>query len=69
VQRIYIELAIKNEPNNPEIRFIRLSIQKKAPKFLGYHSHIEADVLFLKKHRNEIDSEVVQKLINDLLND
>lgn len=38
-----IENAIKAEPNNVEIRFIRLSIQENTPKFLKYKANINED--------------------------
>ena len=42
-----INQAVLNEPDNPEIRFIRYSIQSKAPAFLGYNTEIENDLDFL----------------------
>jgi hypothetical protein len=42
-----IEKAIKNEPNNPEYRYLRLLVQLNAPFFLSYNSKIDSDVLFL----------------------
>lgn len=38
-----IEKAIETDSNNPEIRFLRLSIQLKAPGFLFYYSEIDSD--------------------------
>ncbi len=38
-----LELAIKNEPNNIELRHIRLMIQANAPSFLGYNKEIDQD--------------------------
>lgn len=62
-----IEQAINKEPGNVEIRFIRLSIQKHAPIFLGYHTNIQEDRDFIIKHRNDAASEVLQKNIEALL--
>ncbi|HOI32293.1 MAG: hypothetical protein PHG67_02250 [Bacteroidales bacterium] len=42
-----IELALKLDSLNSEIRFIRFSIQSRAPAFLGYHDDIEKDLAFL----------------------
>jgi len=39
----WIENAVKSEPNNIEIRLIRLSIQENAPKILNYKKNIEED--------------------------
>ena len=62
-----IEQAIKQQPNNVELRFIRLSVQVNAPTFLGYHSHIEKDKEFIIKNRKQIQSEIVNRNIDLLL--
>ncbi len=61
-----IEKAIETEPNNLELRFIRLSIQKNAPGFLGYKSNLKEDTEFIKENRNQIESEIVQQNIETL---
>jgi hypothetical protein len=38
-----LEEAVKAGPRNPEIHFLRLATQVKAPSFLGYHKNIKAD--------------------------
>lgn len=38
-----LEMALKNDPNNLEIRLIRLSIQENSPKILNYKSNIDED--------------------------
>lgn len=38
-----IEKAIKKQPDNAEIRMLRLSIQTAAPGFLGYRSNLDED--------------------------
>lgn len=38
-----LEKAIKNDPENIELRFLRLSVQLNAPVFLGYFSNIDDD--------------------------
>lgn len=38
-----LEKAVKAEPNNTEIRLIRLSIQENTPKILNYRSNIQED--------------------------
>jgi len=62
-----IESAIKKEPNNVELRFIRLSIQKNISAFLGYKSNIKEDTQFIKDNRQQITSMDVQKNIGELL--
>lgn len=39
----YLEKAIKKEPKQVELRFIRFSIQTNLPSFLGYNDHIKTD--------------------------
>lgn len=39
---------IKTNPNNVHLRYVRLVIQEKAPKILGYNKHVKEDKLFLK---------------------
>jgi len=62
-----IEKAVSADPNNAEIRFIRLSVQKNAPAFLGYNAMIKTDKNFLKTHRKKINSDEVQQKIDKLL--
>lgn len=64
-----IEQAIKKEPDNVELRFIRLSVQKNAPSFLGYKSNINEDTEFIKENRHQNGSEILQKNIETLLKD
>ena len=62
-----IELAISKEPENVEIRYIRFSVQKNAPSFLGYNSHLKGDRDFLVKNKKNINSDFLQKNIETLL--
>ncbi|GAA4775398.1 MULTISPECIES: hypothetical protein [Flavobacterium] len=38
-----LESSVKQEPNNAEIRLIRLSVQENTPKFLKYKANIDED--------------------------
>jgi hypothetical protein len=67
--KMNIERAIETEPNNVELRFIRLSIQKNAPAFLGYKSNEKEDAEFIKEHHHQIETEVLRKNIETLLKD
>jgi len=58
-----IESAIKADPNNIELRFIRLSVQKNAPAFLGYNARINEDITFINNNRQQIESEFLRKNI------
>ncbi|MCT1530497.1 hypothetical protein M3B46_05785 [Sphingobacterium daejeonense] len=62
-----IEKAIKLDPENVELRFIRLSIQKNAPSFLGYNSNINSDKEFIKSNQKTISSAIVRNNINQLI--
>ena len=59
-----IEMAVEMASDDIEIRFIRLSVQKNAPTFLGYHQQIEVDEAFIKKHKQDITSTSLLKLFN-----
>ncbi len=39
--------AVKLEPNNPEIRFLRFAVEHYVPSFLGYSEHVEKDLNYL----------------------
>ena len=45
-----LESTIKSEPNNIEIRMIRLSIQENVPAITGYRKNIKDDKKFLTEH-------------------
>lgn len=61
-----LEKAAEMKPNNIEIRFLRLSVQKNAPSFLGYNKEIEEDTDFIKTNQKSITSPSLLKLINKL---
>lgn len=63
-----IEKAVKNDSDNIEIRYVRLSIQQNCPAFLGYNKNIKEDKEFLKKNKETVTSVSLQNLINSLLN-
>ncbi len=63
-----IEKAIQKDPHNVELRFIRLSIQKNIPSFLGYKNNIETDKTFILKNMKSVESKVLHKNIQSLLN-
>ncbi len=48
-----VEFAVASEPNNIEIRLIRLSIQEKAPKIVNYNKNKKEDKDFLLEHYKE----------------
>jgi len=48
-----IEYAVANEPNNIEIRLIRLSVQENVPKIVNYRANKKEDTKFLLDHYSE----------------
>ncbi len=55
-----LENAVKRDPKNLEIRFMRYLCQEKTPKFLGYNKDLEADKKFvLTEYRNCTDEDLV----------
>lgn len=42
-----LEEIIKNNPNNAELRVIRMSVQENVPKIVGYSKNLKEDKAFL----------------------
>ncbi|GAB3932706.1 hypothetical protein GCM10028827_31130 [Mucilaginibacter myungsuensis] len=59
-----LDAAIDADPDNTELRFIRLSIQERSPKIVGYKKDIQADKAFVIKHFAQL-SPVVQDAVKD----
>ncbi|MGK6351660.1 hypothetical protein [Parapedobacter sp. DT-150] len=60
----WIEQAATAEPDNPEIRLIRLSVQEHLPKFLKYNQHIEEDRKFVQQALPSVKDEGLKAMIN-----
>jgi len=58
-----LEQCINKSPNNVELRFLRISTQKKVPKFLNYHKNIAEDTEFLKKNLNTVKEKPFKEAI------
>lgn len=63
-----IDKAAELSPNNVEIIFIRYSIQKQSPKFLGYKSHLKEDEVYLLKHLKDITNLHLKSMVHNILN-
>lgn len=61
-----IEAAVISQPDDAEIRFIRLSVQKNCPSFLGYRSNMEEDKRIIQANNNYITSALLKRMIADL---
>jgi len=59
----WIEKAVAADPNNPEIRLIRLSVQEHLPKFLKYHQHIAEDRQFVQQSLPTVKDEGLKAMI------
>ena len=42
-----LEALIKNNPNNTELRLIRMSVQENIPKIVGYNKNLKEDKTFI----------------------
>lgn len=67
VGKDYIEYAIAKEPNNVELRFIRLGIQENTPKVLKYKENIDEDKTFIIENYNEISSKNLKEHIGNYI--
>jgi len=60
----WIEQAVADDPDNAEIRLIRLSVQEHLPRFLKYNQHIEADRQFVQQALPSLKEESLKAMIN-----
>lgn len=65
--REILETAINGDSTEPELRFIRLAIQKNIPSFLGYKNDQDRDKRFLENALFTIKDDELKKLIIDEL--
>ncbi len=63
-----IDRAVKQEPQDLEARFLRYSIQKESPGFLGYKSNIKEDRAMLSRNINNVNDPVLKQMIIQILN-
>ena len=61
-----LDLIVKNNFNNIEIRFLRYCVQKQTPRFLGYNENLELDYQFIIQNI-ENQSKNLQEFINSIL--
>lgn len=58
-----LEQQLTSNPNNVELRFIRLSIQYHIPKYLGYHDDIESDKDYVMNNLYKLPDEFTKEII------
>ncbi|MFD1553715.1 hypothetical protein DNU06_10020 [Putridiphycobacter roseus] len=63
----YIDLIIQLNPNEPELRIIRYSVQSNVPAFLEYKSNLEADRNKLKSAYINSNHTPIHALIEGVL--
>lgn len=62
-----LESTVKSEPNNIEIRMIRLSIQENVPGITGYKKNIKEDKNYITAHYAEQNSALKEYLKDFIL--
>lgn len=62
-----LEMALKADPYNLELRLMRLMAQENIPKILGYHHDIEEDRNILIKGYKKIDDPDLKNFIIEYL--
>ncbi|MFD2598874.1 hypothetical protein ACFSQ3_07900 [Sphingobacterium corticis] len=62
-----LEEVIEDNPQNVELRFIRLCIQYYSPKYLGYHSEVEQDKEYVMNNLHKMTDKQTKQLIYDYL--
>lgn len=62
-----LEKSIQVDPDNIELRFLRLTIQTHMPSFLGYSESKESDKKFVVSHLEEAPSEEFKKRVRGFI--
>jgi len=62
-----LDEAARQEPDNCQIRYLRLACQVNAPSLLGYNEHIEKDKAFLHEHYTRLQDLYLKKKIEVLI--
>ena len=61
-----LEKLLASNPQNVELRLIRLSVQENMPKIVGYHKNIQEDKNFIIKNYNS-QSTVLKQYISSFV--
>jgi hypothetical protein len=69
--RQLLDEAVKKDPGNIEIRFLRFATQNNAPGFLGYNDNLDDDKTFIIKNIRKIsvirDKEIKNIMLNFII--
>ena len=63
----HLEKSIANDPQNLELRFLRLTIQTNMPAFLGYSENKEKDKAFVIENLEKAPSEEFKKRVRGFI--
>lgn len=63
-----LEKAIKADPNNTELRYLRFSVQTNLPSFLRYSGNIEEDEQFIRTHLQQLQDDDLKMRVQAYLN-
>lgn len=61
----YLEYALIKDPNNIEIRCLRLSVQENTPKFLKYSANIGEDKQFILDNYSAVTLKEVRDMVKN----
>lgn len=62
-----IEKAIESDPNNIELRMIRLSVQSNAPRITRYYKNMDEDKSFLINNIEKVSSPKLKEFIKGFM--
>ena len=63
----HLEKSIANDPQNLELRFLRLTIQTNMPSFLGYGESKQTDKVFVLQNLEKAHSEDFKKRVRNFI--
>lgn len=64
---LLLEYTVTTEPNNIEIRVIRMSIQENVPKFLKYNTNIPEDKEFIITHYKSLTDVALKEFVKSFV--
>ncbi len=64
--KAWIESYVKNNPDDVEGRFVRLTIQQNLPKIAGYSQNIDEDKEFIKKKLPTVTDSQLKKMLETI---
>jgi hypothetical protein len=62
-----LDKAVKQYPDLLETRFLRYSIQKESPAFLGYKANINEDKMLLNRNLKYVEDLILKQMIQNIL--